>query len=379
MPLLASLLLLAAAGGDPGAGGLQDLAFSAEPEVTDGAPVASYSPHYLEGKNVSEIWNYVFDFPDGHAVFLQFMITNIGPGNFTGVLMAWLMAPDGETAVLKNTRHAGLWTDSSDEAGPWLEISYHTLRIDHGSHRILLDHPDRGRLDLQAEALTPMFLPGRVDFGHGDWYEVNVIAPRLRVTGSIQLPGRERVELPEGRGMALHSVTNMSDDRLATSWLRIDTFDAADQISVFEMVTSHHYGSRNMGFALRFADDRLVGWSHRYGRRLLGTQPDPDKKRYLLADGVRFGAVEGRRLDGSPEGIDFRGEATLRLLNRSELLEFLNSAVLRFVLRFLTDPVLYQYRAEYELVYDFEGPTPRTVQGRGIASIYFLGDPPVAF
>lgn len=377
---LVAVLLLPAAGRERLAGVIQDPpAFPVDPEVTDALPVDSYSPHYLAGNNVSETWNYVFDFPDGHAVSLQFMLTNIGPGDFTGVVIAYLMAPDGELAMIKNSRHSGLWTDRTDERGPWMEIAYHTLRVEHPSHRIVLDHPDRGKLDLRAETLTPMFRPGPIDFGHGDWYDVTFVAPRLRVTGSVQLPGRERVELPEGRGVALHSVANLSDDRLATSWLRIDTFDAPDQVSLFELMTSQRYGRRRLGFALRFAEDRLVGWSQQYGRRLVETRPDPAKGRYPLVDRLRFGAVRGRRVDGSDEGIDFRGEATLRLLNRNELLEFLNSPVLRFVLRFLSDPILYQYRAEYELVFDFQGSSPSTVRGRGIASLYFLDDPPVVF
>lgn len=376
-PLLGLLVLPATGRGTPR---LQDPpSFPDDPVVAEALPVETYSPHYVEGKNVSEIWNYVFDFPDGYTVSLQFMITNIGPGDSTGVMIAYLMAPDGDVAIIKNSRHAGLWTDRSDARGPWLEIAYHTLRIDHPSHHILLDHPDRGKLDLRAEALTSMFRPGRVDFGNGDWYDVTYIAPRLRASGTIQLPGHERVELAEGRGVAIHSVTNMSDDHLATSWLRLDTFDAADQVSIFELMTSREYGRRRLGFALRFDDDRLVGWSRRYGRRLLEPHPDPEKRSYPLADGIRFGAVEGHRLDRPGQGVDFRGQAALELLNRNALLEFLNSALLRFVLRFLSDPILYQYRADYDLSFDFQGPSPREVRGTGIVSLYFLNDPPAVF
>jgi len=86
----------------------------------------------------------------------------------------------------------------------------------------------------------------------------------------------------------------------------------------------------------------------------------------------------------TPEGDSISGatchlqEMSMILINRNELLNFLNSKVLRFVLRLITDPVIYQYRAQYELrvAQDSEW---NSLRGQGMASLYLLNDPPAVY
>lgn len=337
------------------------------PQLIDHLASEQIRPHYEGGDNVSESWSYVFAFPQGYVVNLQFMVTNIGPGEATGVLIAYLIAPDGEVAILKNTRRRGQWRDLSDEQHVELEVAYHRLTITGRRHEIAIDHPDRGKLFLSATALTPAFRPGPLDLGSG-FYRVIVMAPRLRVQGRIRLPGHEEVTLQEGRGIALHTSATIGDDRLATGWLRVDTFGASLQASLFELMTSERVGQRRIGFLLLFDGDRLVGSTYRYGRRLLGRREDPHKRTYPLYGGIRF---------GSEVDFDLRAEAKLQLLNRNALLDFLNSKALRFLLRLISDPVLYQYRAEVTLRRGEQDPAP--VRGVGLVSLYLLHRPPAVY
>lgn len=370
---LVPIVLLAVATG----AAAQEIGFATPPDVAPQLPVGTYSPHYVAGGNISEIWNFVFDFPSRDTVALQFMVTNIGPGDFTGAVIAYLVPAGAEPIIIKNSRAHGDWQDRSDEQGPWLHIARHELRLEDRSFdlQVVSDH---AVLDLEGEVLSDMFRPGRLSVGDGEWYDLTVFGPRMRAAGAITWPDGSVTRLEDGRGMGMHSLSTVSEDRLATSWLRIDTFDARDQVSVFELMTSRELGRRRHGFALRFRDDSLLGWSYRYGRRLLDAQPDPEKSDYLIARGMRFGAVRGEPTE-SAGVVDFRGEASLELLMRNELLAFLNSPVLRFVLRMITDPILYQYRATYTLSLDFEEPEAGEVSGQGIVSIYFLNPAPAVF
>ena len=49
------------------------------------------------------------------------------------------------------------------------------------------------------------------------------------------------------------------------------------------------------------------------------------------------------------------------------------------MLRLIADPIYYQYRAAYELTFDFQEETARRVRGEGLVRLYFVDAAPAVF
>lgn len=366
--LLVPLTALAAlAGATVATGSGQELGFVGGPWVGEQTPIERLRPDLDGYKDGSQRWGYVLRFDDGTVVQLSFLVTGIGPGHHTGVFLAHVIDPDGTATTIRNTRRFGEWQDLSDDAQVGLHIAHHTLRIRHPVHELRIDTSDRGRLSIDARVVTSAFSPGRLLLEGDTWLDIDVPGPRLRAAGWIELPGQPRRELEEGRGIAIHTRTDSSDEKLATGWLRIDTFGPGTGASLFEMMASERHYRRRLGFLLEFDGDRLVGHTFRYGRRLVDVRPDPDRRGYPIPSGIRFGA---------DSEIHLRGEGSLEAVVRSPLLDALNSALLRGVLRLFADPIFYLYRGTVTLRADEEAPGHDSPV---VVSLYLLAEPPVVY
>lgn len=365
-------------------------AFEASPLLAESLPVEAYSPHYPEDGDASEVWGYVAWFPSGHVFHVQYIVTNIGPGDHTALLFAYFLLPDGETVAIADSRDHRRWDDLTDESGPSFRFGSHSLRIHHPDHELRVRDGELGRLELRGVTTSRMVAPGRVRLGDGDWYEITVFAPRMRMEGTLQLPGGEEVVLEDGFGIGHHSLSTVPDRDVGVAHFRFDTFDRRTQLSLVRFTGTDAAGHRPYGFLMLFEDGEIRHYTRDIRGRFFGVRPDAEEPGYPLPDGFRVGwfdsvagpPVAGDTVGSGPRPGDRTGiriDARLDLAVRAEILEFLDSRVLRFVLSLIMQPVLYQFRTDYRIEAGLGGDRFPDVDGTGFAALYVLDDPPQAY
>jgi hypothetical protein len=252
-----------------------------EPPQSVTVPAKAYQPHYLMGNNLSEIWDYRLSFPNGYLLNCRFMITSFGPGERTGLVLLYILPPKGNTVVIKNSRKWRDWKDQTTSGGPQFTIAKNSLRVDLPNHRLHIEN-EKGTLDLELMNTVEPFNPGRILYSPQDWYDLTLVAPRLKASGSLELPNQEPVALENGRGTATHIVSNIPDNRQTVSVFRFDSFDASTEFSVYELTTTETHRFQRIGFLTTFQNDRIAIHSKDFTRKFPDLVPDSNYKDYLV-------------------------------------------------------------------------------------------------
>ena len=346
-------------------------------------PVKAYQPHYLVGNNLSEIWDYRLWFPNGYLLNCRFMITSIGPGERTGLVLAYILPPEGDTVVMKNSRKWGDWKDLTEGKGPQFVIAKNRLSVDLPNHHLHVENA-KGTIDLEMQSTVAPLQPGRILFSKQEWYDATLFAPRLEASGELRLPGQAPIPLKSGRGIATHIVSNVPDNSQSVSLFRFDSFDATTEVSLYQLTMQEANKFKRVGFLTTIHNNQIAVHSTTFDRRFSDLKPDPNFKGYLVPKKVSID------YDSKLERI--QGNATLQfhLKRPQEILNLLNSKILRFVLKKVAaNPVLYQNRSDYRFeirqMEDRSGTPSNTredtevIAGEGFASLYLTKKPPNDF
>jgi len=326
---------------------------------------ATYAPHFLEGA-YSEIWHYVFRFPTGHTIISRLVVTNRGPGEGRGGGVAIIIGPDGKVVQQVNSRPRDRWAHALLADGVSLSVAGHTWDIRPPVHELQL-RSRRGHFRISATTTTDIYRPGRLWYSAERFYDLTVLAPRLEAQGVLELPGETPIELGVGHGVAFHSQANLDDDDLALSWLQVHTFDDDIQLSLWELTAPGDRRFQRVSLSLVFEHGQLVTSGQSYGRAFGELRRDPESPHYPVPGQV---IVSGRE-----ETHAFQGAITLRPRHRLELVDLINSGVVRFLVRRLMQPVAYEFAADYDLTIALRD-RPRRMQGTGLASLQIIGKPP---
>ena len=153
------------------------------------------------------------------------MITSVGPGERTGLVLVYVLPPEGDTVVMKNSRRWGDWKDLTGHTGPQFVIAKNRLSVDLPTHHLYVEN-SKGTVDLEMRSAVGPLQPGRIFFSEKQWYDTTLFAPRLEASGELRLPGQAPIQLINGRGLATHVVSNMPDNSQSVSVFRFDSFDA---------------------------------------------------------------------------------------------------------------------------------------------------------
>src|SRR5262249_19112599 len=157
------------------------------------------------------------------------------------------------------------------------------------------------------------------------FYEMIVLAPRLKAKGMVQLTGRPALELNDGEGVAVYSRSTVADHKAQLSALRFHTFDRDTQLSLLEITTPKKYEYQRIAllFVVRGAEVLYHNWN--FERRYSSLQPDAEKPRYPVPQGFVI-ANHGpkRHLDSTVQ---------FRLIHRFDILSWINSGVARFFVK----------------------------------------------
>jgi hypothetical protein len=122
-----------------------------------------------------------------------------------------------------------------------------------------------------------------------------------------------------------------------------------------------------VGFVLAIRNGEVVMHSYGYTRRFTALKKDPEKPGYPVPEAFEISHVQGPR--------SIRGHADLTLRRRDDLLDWLYSGLIRFIVRQVSHPVQYFFDADYEMLVNL-GDGQKPVQGRGVSLLSILNRPP---
>jgi hypothetical protein len=342
------------------------LRFQSPPLLTANLPAAVFSPHLDGNGGAWESWEYLFRFSNGYTLLAQFQLTNKGPGSHRGIVVARIIAPNGTATLVKNSRDYGEWSYSMGPAGMDIYLATHQLHIAPPSHKVSIQATGC-RFTIEAESVTPMVQPGRLAFSEDEFYDLTVLAPRLKAQGVLEFTDGPTIELRDGTGVALYVRSNMADHKQMLGLLRCHTFDGATQVSLMEFTAPEDYRYQRVGLLLIIRGSEVVYESYDYDRRYSALEPDPEDPHYPVPRGFVVSNHAGA------SGV--QGEVKLRLIQRYDILDWVKSGIGRFFLRRTSHPIEYLFDADYELNLTLSE-DPERISGRGFASLLMLNDPP---
>ena len=338
----------------------------------DGAPrvlgtpsLATYRAHFDDRSLEGETWDYVLWFPSGHRLIAQFQVTNAGPGRHTGLLAAMIVFPDKTTRLIKNSRPRAEWRYEERGTDVRVSLVHHVLDIGATRHRLHIESEHAERFDVDAEAIAPAVQLGPIRYGTRDRYELSVLAPRVRATATLQVDGRPPVNLTDGGGIVLHSDSTLADYDQALNVVRLHTFDRPVETSLLAFSPPGGTAPGSIGWLLSLGEGQPLEVAQTVERRFGGLVKEREEPGYRSPRTVQ---VTTR----APAPVDVA--MTLAPLGRFDIIDWINSALGRFVARRLFHPVQYLFDVDYEL---HAGPDGRrvTASGKGFGLLWILNQP----
>jgi hypothetical protein len=275
-----------------------------------------------------------------------------------------VVLPDRTTRLIRNSRPRDEWSYELAEDEVRLSLHTHRFSVGQRRHRVQLRNR-HGRFEIEAEATTPSVELGPVRYSRDDRYELALLAPRLRCQGFVQFPGEAAVTLGDGRGIALHALSTLPNHRQALAVAALHSFDQPTQLSMLAFAAPRGSGQESVGWLLVSREGRSVEVVPSFDRRWADATRDRDEPNYLVPRTLQLSS-------GRPPSLEAR--VSLRLVERFDLLSWINSAIGRFLAGRVSHPVQYLFDADYELRVAAEPRTP-PITGRGFAMLSILNQP----
>ena len=343
------------------------LGFADPVRILDPLPVDTLAPRLLRDGQAWESWDYVFVFDNGYRLMGQFQVTNQGPGTHRALAVGLILAPDGRVALMKNGRSRKKWSYSKNEVQVAMRVAKHSLVIEPPRHVIHMEN-SRGMFHVEARAVSPAVYAGRIRYPGGRYYDLLFMAPQMVAQATVRFPGEPPIDLGRGRGMATRAYSNKSDYKQALGWFRFATFRDDLNLLYWEMILTRDHGFRRIPLLLVTRKDGLVHVSTRVERTLLDLHKDPRKPHYHVPGRLTF-------RDLSESGA-ISGEIQLEPLHRYDVLDWIDSGIIRFFIKQATHPVQYIYRGDYTLQWRARNGELKIVRGEGFANLALLNKPP---
>ncbi len=366
-PLFPALVLLSAILG----------ACAPEPRVQAASPTSraqslsakELAPRFLKGGGAWESWDYIFGFPAGYFLFARFQISNLGPGSHRGLAVGMIVSPDGRFTLIKNGRKKKQWSQEIDEEGVTIRIAKHTFRLSPAVHQLEMKN-SRGRLFVQSRPVAKLFRPSNQPMAGEKKSETVVLAPRLQGQATIQHPKEKAIDLGTGYGTLIYNASEIAEHKLAVSQFQFHTFEGDVQFSFVESTAPTGSQPRRKALLYVWKGGRVVHRSTQFTRRYTGLRKEDKKPRYPIPSGFEISEKSG--------SVSLTGSTRLRLVQRYDWLDGLDSAIVRFIVKQFSHPVQYLFIGDYRFELDL-GDGPELYEGKGVASIQILNRPPANF
>lgn len=320
--------------------------FSCEFSAVSVAEVEPYAtrPENLKNEFYTEWWSFIFRLDGGYWAYVQFLSTNMGPGDGMARVNAKLRLPDGDIFQSKETFEASEW--GPVKGGDGIDIRFGKNRI-YGQLDALKLHLENSSFsaDLDLKNVVPPWKPGngRAQYGKSsDRYLVyHLLAPLARVTGVYHLVEEDEDHPIGGFIHSDHVASSVGIHELTRTLARMRVF-TPDLFFVYADVQPPRlYGDVPIRFAVMFKDGKLVFQSTDFNVDFSKIWVDPKKDNYSVP-----GMIEIRSKDGQAP---FHGIISSRkMTNREDHLETANAAE-RFILSKFVKPVEYQHEGVFAI------------------------------
>jgi hypothetical protein len=200
--------------------------------------------HPCNDENYMESWQFIVHADNGGFLYVTFVVSNAGLGDFNPGIGAAYFPPDGPAVSndIKLNRHV---LHASDQT---LDISIADMRLwKHGG--VIRCVIPRGQV-LVDMSLTPTVAPWREGTGHivlgnpRDSWNWMVNAPRGRATGKVTVGGKTYDVA--GYGYLDHAWSNKAFFDFSKRWITLRYFSPKGSLVLFHLLVSNRLGAESV-------------------------------------------------------------------------------------------------------------------------------------
>ena len=313
--------------------------------------------HPMRTSSYTESWYMMVHGGEDLWIFLHFGISNLEPfsrGN--GAVEATILHQGKVTFKKDKTsrRHVSFSEEKLD-----LTIGDHSLVATDEGWRVKT-RQDGIELDLLVKPVVAGIRPGRTVYPKGEFYQIDLVAPRAVAEGSLKLDGK-RLEI-KGNAYFDHSVQDYPPHRMADRLYSFRGYSEKDGINFLLFETPDDLGGVSMPTLVLMRGDEVIVRTAAVEMTGAEIVRDDDYD-YTYPTQWSFTAKDG----------DTEVEGTISLNRRVHVQNAADdfNAVERALIRtFIANPMLYRHMGDYS--FTVKGETPVTLSGSGIAEVVIL-------
>jgi Svf1-like C-terminal lipocalin-like domain/CrtC N-terminal lipocalin domain len=246
------------------------------PNFGVGLPDSQNGQHPLSRESYGEGWFWMGTYDDGSFSFVNFMVSNIGPGDNKGTVDVTVTEADGKTHLARVAFSKGSFQAAKEK----LDVRVGENRVwgSHPTYHLKLAEKDVA-LDLTYTAELPGFAlnSGRVTYGNPkDFYSVYATIPRAKITGTIKTPSGTRQVT--GYGYSDHGVVTMLPHEYSDHWLTLRCFDEKYTVDMLEYTTPSKWGGKRVAMGIAGVDGKIIYGGSGYTLQTSAGKTDPTNK-----------------------------------------------------------------------------------------------------
>lgn len=345
--VLSSLALLCVAGSAP-AGADEIRAYTPGPGAVPDAWHGSSHEQHKSDEGYLERWMFTVDRHDGGWMQLQWMLTNLGPGDGhagTDIMRIGhdVGKPDTPLSFYRWAQKAPSDGWKASAAGLDLKVGQSWLKRTPTGYAGYLTAWGY-ELEFTVRTTVDAWRPGSgsVEFPDGGRFRIH-----LMPAGGV-FEGRERTHRGEwlpvrGRAWGDHATSSMLPHHIAERWLRLHGRAGPYTLSYLELFTPERWGEQRFGWLVVMKGDAVVASSLRARATPTRLQREPGAPHHRVP--VRY-RIEAPLTGGGGTAVV---EVRLgKLLHREDVLEPV-PRLIRSVLEMFVQPVNFFHRARFEL------------------------------
>lgn len=319
-------------------------------------------PHYDRPENktnefYSEWWAFVFRLDDGYTAYVQFLISNMGPGDGKGFVKVEFGTPDGRKYKTTSEYSSSQWSWQKDQF--LLQFGDNRLSGPLNNLKIQLENKDLSA-ELVIENIAQPWKPGTAKAQYGKkktrYYAFQYLVPVGKVSGTVKTKDNNKEHQIKGLIHSDHSVASIGPHEQAQTWARFRVLGEKTTLLVSDIRTPKVYGGAPIRQAVLFRNGKVVFESVDFNVSLSDPYVDPKKSGYQ--------APRLMEISGTTQKGNFRGAIKATKLTSSE--DFLESsgAAARFIISKFAKPVMYYFDGIYAIEVEVDG-KPQEFKGRG--------------
>jgi len=303
--------------------------------------LADVQPHFNTDDNrnneyYSEWWSFVFTLENGYWAYVQFLVSNLGPGDGNAVVTAEVRVPGAEKYSEKTELKNGQWSWATDSFA--LKFGENTLSGPLDALKIHLKNASF-EADFQLKNVVPPWKPGtgRAQYGASAsrYYKFALLAPVALLDGTVKIEGEDTVHNVKGFVHADHSLCTVGMQEQAKRWMRFRAVNPKTTLIVSDIEPPSIYGSERIQFAVLFSEGKKVFETTRFNIKFDNEYVDPKKTGYSTPRLVEINSTDG----GTKARFVIK---TTKLTGREDFLETAGAAK-RFVISKFAKPIMYDF------------------------------------